>query len=166
MAAVLSRFDGSLYNSALTKFIYLLDIEAVFRNSKQVSAIKWRRDNHGPFVWDILNCAREDKSLFTILPEAADKRRIVLLDKGYIPHVDNEVIGILEEVIAKTPNPKTHFIDFVDYVYQTPPMLLSRKNGPLDIHGAMEAAREVNEVSDVLLNTAEWDEALRYLAAN
>ncbi|MDM8537791.1 Panacea domain-containing protein [Desulfobacterales bacterium HSG17] len=165
MQSVLSRYDKWMYNSALTKFIYLMDIEAVRKFGKQITHIKWYRDNYGPFVWDVLNCAQEMPSIFEVHTEPGNKRRICL--KNVEPVQDSgEIEILLDEIVNKIPNPKTDFPGFKEYVYATPPMILSRQNGLLDIVKAVFADQEVNEFSEALFNVPEWDKAFEYLAAN
>lgn len=165
MQAVLSRYDGWLYNAALTKFIYLLDIESIERSGKSLSNIQWYRDNYGPFVWDVLNCANEMPHIFEIHTEPGNKRRICLISRENNQET-GEIEKLMDEVISKIPNPKTNFSAFKDYVYATPPMILSRGNGFLNVADTVFADQEVNDFSDELFSDPEWDEAFAYLAEN
>lgn len=162
MQAILVRYGGWLYNAALVKFLYLLDIESVRCYGSQVTKIQWVKNNYGPFVWDVVQCAKDHGEYFAICYEDG-KRRIVCTNPQY--SIPQEVESLIENVITVIPNPQKDFAAFKAYVYNTPPMLLARKNGPLDIGSAMQAERDVRTVLE-MLDTPEWNEALAYLAAN
>ncbi|MDM8537669.1 Panacea domain-containing protein [Desulfobacterales bacterium HSG17] len=164
MQKILARYDGQLHNAALTKMVYLIDIESVKKTGNQITSISWVRDNYGPFVWDVLNSASENQALFAIGNEGNGKRLICSQIDIEIERC--EVDELLAELVEKIPNPKTNFLSFVDYVYDTPPMFISTSNGPLDIQEAMESAKEVDELVEELLSDPEWDEAFAYLAAH
>ena len=168
MISVLSKHDKWLYNAALTKFIYLVDVESVRRYERQITEIIWFRNNFGPFVWDVHNCAKEFPDIFDIqavVEKGMEKRRIVL--KDYF-EFDTTILAesIICDVIKKSPNPKTNFLEFKDVVYSTPPMLLSKGNGVLNMKKSIIAAKEVDNLFDSYLNTPEWQEAFEYLAMN
>lgn len=165
MKSVLSKYERWLYNAALTKFIYLVDLESVRKHGRQITGIRWYRDNYGPFVWDVLDCAKEFPIIFGIQTEQHEKRRIILKD-NFRPDTSDDVESIICDVIRKSPNPKTNFIDFKNFVYSTPPMLLSDGNGVLDMEKTIIAAKEIDDLFDSYLNTPEWDEAFDYLAKN
>lgn len=162
LCEILKKYGGSLHNAALAKMVYLVDIEAVSRFGAQVTDIEWLRDNYGPFVWDILECVKENPATFSIT-EYEGKRLISLKDeKCSLP---SEVSELVDEVVKKAPDPNKNFIAFRKYVYETPPMMLSKCNGPLEIKEAMDAAKIVDEILEDL-DTPEWHEAFEYLAAN
>lgn len=165
MQSVLSRYDGWMYNAALTKFIYLVDIESVRKSGKQITHITWYRNNYGPFVWDVLNCAKEMPHIFEIYTEPGNKRHICLKNVESYRNSD-DIETLIDKIINSIPNPKTDFSGFKEYVYTTPPMILSRQNGLLDIAKAVFADQEVNDFADTLFNVPEWDKAFEYLAAN
>lgn len=164
MQKILARYDGQLYNAALTKMVYLVDIESIKKSGKQVSSIEWVRNNYGPFVWDIFTCASEQNDLFSISNGNNGKR--LICSKFDTPLKRCEVDELLDELVEKIPNPKINLLSFVDYVYATPPMVISTGNGPLNIQDSMESAKEVDELAEELFSDPEWNEAFEYLAAN
>ncbi len=163
MQVILTRYDGWLYNAPLTELIYLVDVEAVRRIGDQVTDIEWRRDNFGPFVWDVIDCAKLNNALFEVQAEVGNKRKIICKNPQF--ELPEFVVELVDFVVKSVPDPKASFSTFKDYVYSTPPMILSKGNGPLYIERAMEAARDVDEIIR-LTDTPEWEEALEYLAAN
>lgn len=164
MHAILFRSGGWLYNSALTKLIYLVDVEHVTRYGEQLSSIFWRRDNYGPFVWDVIDCAKDNPEIFEIISEE-DKRRIHLRSMRGVP-LSWSAEGLIEDVLSKAPDPKRDFNAFKAYVYKTAPMIVSSGNGPLDVPGAVREAGKVDALMNSIVENAEWSEAFRYLAAN
>lgn len=165
MDAVLKRYGGSLYNSTLTKFIYLIDVETVRKLNTQVTCIKWTKNHFGPFVWDIIDCAKLNPDIFKI-DEISPNKRLITLLKDTETVLPNEIKTIIDDIQKRVPNPTLSFVAFKDYVYKTPPMVLSRGHGPLDLERSIKAAIEVDALSDTLSNDPEWEESFKYLAAN
>ncbi len=165
MQAILSYYDGDLYNSALTKMVYLVDLTSVKETGEQITGIKWERDHHGAFVWDILDCAKERLDLFSIVLESSNKRRIILRESVKDYSIPDDILLLVEVIVRNIPNPKHNFLEFKRYVYETSPMLTSIERGPLDLKAALEATHAIEE-TDKIMAGPEWDEALEYLAAN
>ncbi len=160
---ILSHY-GELYNAALTKMVFLVDWEAAKRWGCSVSGLKWKRQNHGPFLWDVLNCAKAYPELFEIV-EAGEKRLVRL--KDWTPaNVSPQVRKLIQEIVAKIPDPRTDFKVFVEYVYQTDPMRLTLS--PYERIDLVEVAKALKDVeeTEIELSTPEWKEALSYLAAH
>ena len=164
MIKILKRYDGSLYNAALAKLVYLVDVEAMKSNGTQISSISWIRDNYGPFVWDIINVAGFCTDVFNVIYEAGNKK-LIELKPGCDAEIPEWVERVIDNVVAKTPNPKNNFVAFKDYVYKTAPMLLSTCNGPLNIAEATSALNDV-EATLSMMDTHEWRNAIDYLAQN
>jgi hypothetical protein len=165
MQALLSRSGGWLYNSALTKLVYLVDVESVRRHGEQLSGISWKRDNFGPFVWDVIDCAKENPDFFEIVNEGGDRRRIHLRSMCEVA-LSESAEGLIKDVLTKTPDPKHNFNAFKAYVYRTAPMIVSSDNGPLNLAEAVQEAGKVDELVNSIVGNPEWSEAFRYLAAN
>jgi hypothetical protein len=164
---VLSRYgDGELYNSAITKLVYLIDIEFAKRYGKQLTDIQWQRDSYGPFVWDIMDCAGDNPDMFEIREVEGSKRRIRAKEDTETKIVlTKNAMDIVELVIEKYPNPNVNFGAFLKSVYETPPMILSTRNGPLRVVENMIIDKETDELFDEL-DTPEWNETFDFLAAN
>lgn len=165
MYVILQKYDGTLYNSALTKLVYLVDITSLYRYGKQVTDIEWKRDNFGPYVWDILNCAYANTNLFRVIGFVDNKKRIELIEGGDCG-IDPNTVDVLENIFDTAPNPNFSFNAFVEYVYSTPPMLLSKRLGDLNAKEIMNEVREIDEFTNELFSDPEWNEAFEYLAAN
>ncbi len=164
---VLNRYGGGgQYNSAITKLIYLIDIEFAKRYGKQLTDIQWQRDSYGPFVWNIMDCARDNPEMFEIRGVEGSKRRITAKEDTETEIVlTQDAMDIVELVIKKYPNPNVNFRAFLKSVYETPPMILSTSNGPLRVVENMIIDKETDELFDEL-DTPEWNEAFDFLAAN
>ncbi len=165
MVAILRKYGGELYNSALTKLVYLVDIEAVKRFGDQVSHINWVRDNFGPFVWDIVDQAEKDRETFEVVCDDfyKNKRRIILKNPEKISS-EQWIIDIIDHIYNTVPNPKENFLEFTKYVYNTIPMSLSTRKHSLNIKEDILTAIEVEQFVDETLNNPEWREAIQYLA--
>lgn len=75
MKIVLMKYSGDLYNSTLTKLIYLLDLESVKKTGNQISNIHWRKDAYGPFVWDVINCAETYTNDFEVICQVRNEQK-------------------------------------------------------------------------------------------
>ena len=163
LQAVLGKFDGWLYNEALTKFVYLMDLEAVKVYEEQITDINWFRNYSGPFTRDILDCVSANRTIFYVITDGQTK---IGLNIHTVLTIDSDVQMIIDKVANETPDPKGNYGAFKQYVYSTDPMVVSKSMGPLNIKRVVEASKNVDEVADVLLNTPEWDEAFEYLATH
>lgn len=164
MKLILKRY-GELYNSELTKLVYLIDVESVRRSGEQITDITWRKGFYGPFVQDIINCAEKNRDEFEIAYKegvSSEKKRIALKTVATLKS-ETDIETLIDEVKNDAPNPNSDFSGFRNYVCETIPMKLCWSGSELNIKAAMEAENEVNELcSD--LDTQEWNEAFNYLA--
>ena len=166
LQAILRQYKGQLYNYALTKLVYLVDLESVRRTGKQLTDIKWVRNSYGPFVWDVLECANQHHEIFKVFVEDKDKKKVVLNAHGDNDLAPDEVLTIVRTVALSAPDPNLCPEDFLNYVYATPPMVVSQGFGPLDTVESVLAADEMNEFFDSMADNEEFHEAMSYLAAN
>ncbi len=168
MKIVLMKYGGDLYNSALTKLIYLLDLESVKRTGSQITNIHWRKDSYGPFVWNVIHCAEEYKDDFDVVYQEGtnrDKKLIQVKNLHNIPQ-NASVEELVDAIKDQIPDPKVNFLKFVDAVYQTLPMQFAwGRHDEIDIQTAVNAEREVETLASEL-DTPEWNEAFSYLAAH
>ncbi|MCP4399557.1 MAG: SocA family protein [bacterium] len=168
MKIVLMKYGGELYNSVLTKIIYLLDLESVKRTGNQISDIHWRKDSHGPFVWNVIHYAEEYTDDFDVIYQEGtngDKKLIQVKQNRNIPQ-NASVEELIDAIKNQVPDPKENFLQFVDAVYQTLPMQFAwGRHDEIDIQTAVKAEREVELLASEL-DTPEWNEAFSYLAAH
>ncbi|GEM_PF-3570194 len=167
MKLTLQEYGGALYNSALTKLIYLLDIESVKQTGEQITPIHWRKDYYGPFVWDIINCAEKDTLDFEVIyqPATNGEKKLILLKEPIQVNSQSNIKKWLCKVKNHAPDPNRDFSKFLRYVYDTTPMQVALGNKELDIKSAIKAEQEVNALL-AELDTPEWDEAFQYLASH
>jgi hypothetical protein len=165
MAEILRRYNGSLYNYALTKLVYLVDVHHAAKHGRTVTGIDWKRDHYGPFVWEIIDTARRENQVFSV-SIVGENKKVVSLRPGQGGQLPREVTEAIDEVVTAAPDPNHGLEAFLKYVYSTPPMKLSRGRGSLNVVEAMEAWQDVDETTEAMFNDPDWDEALRFLAAN
>ena len=167
MIAFLNKFDGSLYNAALTKLVYLFDIEHLYKYDLQASSVKWVRDSYGPFVWDIYQTAEKNHDIFKInivQGEKYNKNLISLKNKDFVS-LDKKINYLVDKVFIEVPNPKHNFIEFRDYVYSTAPMVVSEGLGPLELEESVSTEKEIEEIF-IEMDSPEWHEGMEWLAAH
>jgi len=70
MAYIIQEYPESiaeeLSNARLTKLVYLSDWKNCLDGGKPITNINGYFDNHGPYVHDVIDTARENPSLFKI----------------------------------------------------------------------------------------------------
>ncbi|KJR41845.1 hypothetical protein MCHI_002265 [Candidatus Magnetoovum chiemensis] len=161
--AVLKRYDGNMYNFALTKFIYLIDMFNAYRTGKQLTNIKWIKSQYGPFVWDIIDVVRGLRNLFYI-EEIGDRERIYLNEDNLA--IDKTISDLVDEIANNVPDPNRYPSSFRAYIYNTPQMSELSSGQEIDLERIMKAERFIDEIYIEYSNDADFDEALEYLANN
>lgn len=129
-------FKRELSKARLTKIVYLIDWEYVKKTGHQLTNIQWYYDNYGPFVWDIIDSVKENNHYFNISSEKTymgNEKTLVSLNKEYeynlkINPTEKEIIDL---VINQTM--KFGWNDFINYVYDTPPVKNSKRYTYLDL---------------------------------
>jgi hypothetical protein len=127
-------------NARLTKMIYLADWRHAIKHGCQLSDIKWRFDNFGPFVWEPLEVAKSEKANFKVSESSTflDNRKSIKLHGKNQPDPVLSEPGreTLEHVIQTTND--LNWSDFITLVYSTYPVLTSERFSTLDLVGKAE----------------------------
>ncbi|OQX23688.1 MAG: hypothetical protein BWK80_24715 [Desulfobacteraceae bacterium IS3] len=164
MKLILKKYGG-LYNFALTKLVYLIDVESVRRTGEQITNINWRKGVYGPFVHDIINCAEKNRDEFEVTYKEGfnGEKKLIDLKASATLKLETDIEALIDEVKNNAPNPNSDSSSFRDYIYETIPMKVCWSGSELNIKAAMKAEREVDELC-FELDTQEWNEAFNYLA--
>lgn len=124
-----------LSNARVTKMVYLSDWKHVLENGEQVSKISWKFDNYGPFVWDVVETAREYPELFAIEETenlfGSTKRVLACVDRSYRPRLAQSERAAVDHVINSTK--RLGWDRFIGLVYSTYPIIASERYSPLDL---------------------------------
>ena len=62
----------------LTKLVYLCDWCYAVSRGKQITNIHWFFDNYGPFVWDVIDIAKQENQLLLDINEHTNSDVIVM----------------------------------------------------------------------------------------
>ncbi|MCI4626949.1 MAG: hypothetical protein L3V56_13470, partial [Candidatus Magnetoovum sp. WYHC-5] len=114
ICAVLKKYDGHMYNSTLTKFIYLIDITNSYNTGWQLINVKWIKEKYGPFSWDIIRTVEKFPTLFNIQYDAATNTKHIFLKDNTLT-IDTAISNLISEIAAKVPNPHNEIDAFVEY---------------------------------------------------
>lgn len=152
LACILQKYPasklGDLSNARITKIIYLIDWLGCLRLGRQVTQTKWRYDNHGPFVWDIKDCAELNSELFTVESVhnafGAKKTVIKLRDSSFSPDITAAEQDLVERII-EISSPLT-WADFISLVYGTHPVASSERYTILNL---IEKAKEYKAIKGI-----------------
>lgn len=124
-----------LSNARLTKLIYLADWKFVLKQKRQISNIQWKFDNYGPYVWDILNMANSQSTVFAIIDTqnafGSKKTLIRLKDENFPVNLSDDEKATLNFVMNSTKT--LNWDKFIQLVYSTFPILVSEKGSNLDL---------------------------------
>ncbi|MDU7411272.1 MAG: Panacea domain-containing protein [Anaerococcus sp.] len=130
-------YGDDLTKTRITKLVYLIDWEYTKKYGKQMTEISWYFDHYGPYVSDVLDEADEDKtvSIQSTLSNFGTIKYIVRpkYDKELIHYEDLDVseIEVINKVFENTK--MLSWNQFINYVYDTPPIKESRKYSNLDL---------------------------------
>jgi hypothetical protein len=130
-----SRQLEELSNARLTKMVYLVDWLGCLSTGRQITRIKWRFDNHGPFVWDVKDCAQSNPNLFSVEQDrnafGAKRTRFNLRDESYKPNLSSFEMSAVDKIInISSP---LYWSDFISLVYGTHPIASSERYTDLDL---------------------------------
>lgn len=129
--------SSDLSNARLTKIVYLADWRAALAGLGQISNIRWIFNNYGPWVPDVYEAAKNDPLLEVNAQQnyyGSDKRLIRKRPDAQInidTLLDTTSRAVLDSVFADTQD--MYFGQFIDYVYDTPPVKGSHRKGTLDL---------------------------------
>lgn len=129
---------NELSNARLTKLIYLADWVSAIRRGKQVTAIEWYFDNYGPFVWKILDTAK-DNSRFSVEYSNnyfGSPKAVIRCDDAPA-HTENELSDEERECVdfAIEQTKDLGWDSFIRLVYSTHPVITSERYNKLDLVG-------------------------------
>ncbi|MDU5989493.1 MAG: Panacea domain-containing protein [Anaerococcus vaginalis] len=130
-------YGDDLTKTRITKLVYLIDWEYTKKYGKQMTEISWYFDHYGPYVSDVLDEADEDKtvSIQSTFSNFGTIKYIVRPkhDKDLIHYegLDVSEIEVINEVFENTK--MLSWNQFINYVYDTPPIKESRKYSHLDL---------------------------------
>jgi uncharacterized phage-associated protein len=126
---------SELSNARLTKLVYLADWKFALKHKKQITNIRWKFDNFGPFVWDIYNEAKFNPNIFEVEEIqnyfGAKKKLIKLTAENPEINVSADEKDMLDFVINSTK--QYNWNRFIQLVYSTFPILVSEKGSILNL---------------------------------
>lgn len=126
---------SDISNARLTKIVYLADWKMSLDKNKQLTDISWYFDNYGPFVWDVKKCIDENSSIFTQEQTynsfGSKKIQFGILDRHYMPEINNEEKLLLDFVISETSS--LNWDSFINLVYSTYPITSSERYSNLNL---------------------------------
>ena len=129
-------YNFDLNKTRLTKLVYLVDWEMAKRNISLCSGINWYFDNYGPYVQDVMKEATSDEQIkinegVSMYGGAKYTFELVGTQPKEFKNLTSEEMDIIDDVIKNTKN--MSFNDFINYVYETPPVLKTPKYHFLDL---------------------------------
>ncbi len=137
-----------LSNARVTKMLYLADWRSAITRGKQLTDTEWRFDHYGPFVYDILDMAKDDPAFEVITTRnmyGTPKDLLGVADDVDYPSLEDEEKEILDFVIESSR--KKNFEDFMRLVYSTYPIATQERYSKLNL---VELAQEYEEVIPLL----------------
>lgn len=140
--------QDQLSNARVTKMIYLADWRSAIRRGKQVTDTGWMFDHYGPFVYDVLDTAKEDPQfevLATRNAYGAPKDLLRVSRDVTYPSLEQDEKEILDFVMDTTAD--KNWGEFIHFVYSTYPILAREKYAKLDL---VDLAKEYQEVVPLL----------------
>jgi hypothetical protein len=137
-----------LSNARVTKMVYLADWKSAIERGEQLTGITWRFDQYGPFVYDVLDAAREDPA-FEIIPTrnmyGSQKDLLKVEDDVDYPSLSGDDIEVLDFVIGQSAS--MTWSQFIKLVYSTYPIVTQERHSKLDL---IKLAQEYEEVAPLL----------------
>jgi len=133
-----------LSDARLTKMIYLADWKYALKYGEKLTGIEWVFNHYGPYVPDVLNCAKSCHSELSLEygANAYNTPKTVIKAKDNIqkPNLDSKVTDVLDFVIEKAV--KRSWNQFIQLVYSTYPIYMQPRYSKLDL---VELAKEYKE---------------------
>ncbi len=116
-------------SARLTKIMYLADWRSVLTRGRQLTELRWRFDNHGRLVRDVMGTAAQHPELVAVEDALKSfrtlKRLVVLTDRAYVPLLADDERGVLDYVVALTA--PFSYDRFIHLVYSTYPIVKSER---------------------------------------
>lgn len=128
-------YKDELSNARVTKMIYLSDWRNAILNRAQLSDINWYFDNHGPFVWDVLNEVSNNNTIFTVCNGinmyGGSKRKFSINKKIDYNLLSDQDIKVIDKIIETTKS--LNWNQFIQLVYSTYPIASSERYTNLNL---------------------------------
>lgn len=140
--------EDELSNARVTKMVYLADWRSAIERDKQLTGITWRFDHYGPFVYDVLDVAREDPAFKVTSTQnmfGSQKELLSVADDVDYPSLDENEIEVLDFVLNSTA--AMNWSEFIKLVYSTYPIVTQERYSKLDL---IKLAREYEEMMPLL----------------
>jgi len=137
-----------LSNARVTKMVYLADWKSAIERGEQITGLTWRFDQYGPFVYKVLDTAKED-SAFEIIPTRnmyGSQKDLLKVDNDVdYPTLSAEEMRILDFVMEGSA--PLNWNEFIKLVYSTYPIVSQERYSKLDL---VRLAQEYEEVVPLL----------------
>ncbi len=129
-------YNFDLNKTRLTKLVYLIDWEMAKKYSSLCSGINWYFDNYGPYVQDVMKEAVSDEQItidegFSSYGRPKYTFRLDGSKRYEFRFLNPQELQIIDSVIDSTKD--MSFNNFINYVYNTPPVVQTPKYQSLDL---------------------------------
>lgn len=127
-------YKFELSKARLTKMVYLCDWLSAFHCGKQMTDIKWYFNHYGPYVDDVVECARKNPEFDIIFDSncfGATKEIISTINPLDTDCLDKSEKIILDFIIDKTSG--LYWKGFINLVYATYPIATQPRYTYLDL---------------------------------
>jgi hypothetical protein len=135
-----------LSKTRLVKLIYLIDWKYTLLTGKQFTDIKWYFNHYGPYVEDVMNLVKQEKSIFNV--DSYENRygghsdRITKI-KPMNVELSEAIMNASDFIISNTKN--LNWPDFISLVYSTFPVQNNSKYTYLNLESeAVEFKQKKN----------------------
>ena len=139
---------GDLSNARVTKMVYLADWKSAIERGEQITGIGWRFDHYGPFVYDVLDTAREDPAFEVVSTRnmyGSQKELLRVADDVDYPSLSEEEVQTLDFVLDQAA--PMNWSEFIKLIYSTYPIVTQERYSKLDLE---KLAHEYEEVIPLL----------------
>lgn len=137
-------YKNELSKARVTKMVYLADWKYALNHGEQITNIRWKYNHFGPYVFDIIDTAKESAQLIVEndLNLLGKEREIISVDENAQSEgLSDDEIKNLKFVINKTS--KLNWQDFIKFVYGTYPIRSKPKYSTLDLS---ELAKKYSQI--------------------
>ncbi len=146
-------YKFELSKARLTKMVYLCDWLSAYHCDKQITDIKWFFNHYGPYVDDVVNCARNNPE-FEILIESncfgSTKEVIKAREALNTDALNTADKRIIDFVIGKTAG--LNWNNFIDLVYSTYPIATQPRYTYLDLENLAKKCKARNNPELININ--------------
>jgi hypothetical protein len=139
---------GELSNARVTKMVYLADWRSAIIRGEQLTGTPWVFNHYGPFVYDVLDTAKDDPAFQVVSTRnmyGAPKDLIKVAPDVTYPSLEKDEKEILDFVIDSSAD--KNWDEFVRLVYSTYPIVAEERHTELNL---VKLANEYQEVVPLL----------------